>query len=151
VTAAIDWKNFPKEKSQFLCPTASASMSLSSSPMSGYAAMQIYNGLLYLQIVEGGGPKSLSFMVKNIRSLVKLVPGAAREAEEYFNKAIGLTAEIGARFPLAHAHLGLGLLHRAKGRKEKPRESISKAIEIFEECEADVFLKQARAALAELG
>jgi len=115
-----------------------------------YAAGQLFYGQLYLQIVEGGGPKSFSFMVKNIRSLVKLVPGAAGKAEEHFNKAIELSGEIGARVLLAQAHLGLGLLHRAKGRTEKARESISLAIEIFEEIEADAFLKQAKEALTSL-
>lgn len=116
-----------------------------------YLIMQTFYGQLYLQIVEGGGPKSFSFMVKNIRSLVKLVPGAARKAEEHFSKAIELAGEIGARSVLGQAHLGLGLLHKAKGRTEKARESISRAIEIFEEIEADGFLKQAREALASLG
>jgi tetratricopeptide (TPR) repeat protein len=91
-----------------------------------------------------------SSMVKNIRSLIELVPGAARKAEEHYNKAIEVAGEIGARGVLAQSHLGLGLLHRAKGRKEMARESISKAIEIFEEMEADGYLKQAREALGAL-
>jgi tetratricopeptide (TPR) repeat protein len=116
-----------------------------------YATVQLFYGRLYLRIVEGDGPKTFSFMVKNIRSLVKLVPGAARKAEEHFNRAIELNGEIGARGQLAQAYLGLGLLHKAKGRKEKARESISRAIEIFEEIEADGYLKQAREAFAALG
>jgi class 3 adenylate cyclase/tetratricopeptide (TPR) repeat protein len=115
-----------------------------------YAATQMLFGTLYLQIVEGKGPKSLSFMVKNIRSLIRVVPGAAKKSEEHFNKAIEIAGEIGARCLLGQSHLGLGLLHSAKGRKEKARESISKAIEIFEEIEADGFLKQANEALDSL-
>ena len=109
-----------------------------------------FYGRLYLQIVEGKGPKSLSFMVKNVRSLIKLIPGAAKKAEEHFTKAIEIAGEIGAREVLGGAHLGLGLLHRAKGRREKARENISRAIEIFEEIEADAHLKQAREELASL-
>jgi tetratricopeptide (TPR) repeat protein len=116
-----------------------------------YAGLQTYYGHLYLHIIEGGGPKNFSFMVKNIRSLVKLVPGAARKAEDHFNKAIEVAGEIGALGILAQSHLGLGLLHKAKGRTEKARESISRAIEIFQEIEAGGFLKQAREALASLG
>ena len=116
-----------------------------------YTNLQLFYGILYLKIIEDGGPKSFSFMVKNIRSLVKLVPGAARKAEEHFNKAIEVAGEIGARVLLAQAHLGLGLLHKAKGRTEKARESISRAIEIFDEIEAGGFLKQASEALAALG
>ena len=114
------------------------------------AATHGFYGQLYLQIVVGEGPKSFSFMVKNVRSLIKLVPGAARKAEEHFNKAIEIAGEIGAREVLGRAHLGLGLLHRTKGRAEKARESLSKAIEIFEEIEADGFLKQAKEVLASL-
>jgi class 3 adenylate cyclase/tetratricopeptide (TPR) repeat protein len=116
-----------------------------------YASMQISYGQLYLKIVEGEGPKSFSFMVKNIRSLVKLVPGAAGKAEEHFIKAIEVAGEIDARVLLAQAHLGLGLLHRAKGRTEKAKESISLSIEIFGEIGAGAFLKQAQEALAILG
>jgi len=116
-----------------------------------YATVQLFYAQLYLQIVDGGGPKSFSFMVKNIRSLVKLVPGAARKAEEHFNKAIELAGEIGMRSILGQAHLGLGLLHKAKGRTEKARENISTAIAILEAIEAGGFLKQAREALKALG
>ena len=111
---------------------------------------QIFLGQLYLQIVEGKGPKSLFFMIKNIRSLIKVVPGAVKKSEEHFNKAIAIAGEIRARSLLGQSHLGLGLLHSAKGRKEKAMESISKAIDIFEEIEAEDFLKQAKEALASL-
>jgi len=115
-----------------------------------YAGTQIFFGNLYRQIVEGKGPKSLSFMIKNLRSLIRVVPGAVRKSEEHFNKAIETAGEIGARGLLGQAYLGLGQLHKAKGRKDKARESISRAIEIFEEIEAHGFLKQAREALASL-
>ena len=116
-----------------------------------YVGMQIFLGTLYRQIVEGKGPKSLSFIVKNIRSLIRVVPGAAKKSEKHFNKAIEIAGEIGARCLLGQSHLGLGLLHSAKGRKEKARESIFKAIEIFEEIEADGFLKESKEALVSLG
>ena len=116
-----------------------------------YANTQIGLGKLYLQIVESKGRKSLSFMAKNLRSLIRAVPGAAKKSEEAFNKAIEIACEIGARSLLGQAYLGLGQLHRAKGRKGKAREIISRANEIFEEIEADGFLKQARKALASLG
>ena len=69
----------------------------------------------------------------------------------YIVFAVEIASEIGARSVLGQAHLGLGLLHRAKGRKEKARESIYEAIEIFEEIGATGFLKQAREAMAALG
>jgi hypothetical protein len=58
--------------------------------------------------------------------------------------------EIGAKGTLARAYLNLGLLHKTKKRMDKARDCISEAIQLFEECEAEVFLKQAEDALASL-
>jgi len=115
------------------------------------AGAHAFYGQLYLQIVKDKGPKSFSFIIKNIRSLIRLVPGAAKKAEEHFNKTIEISSEIGAKSLLAQAHLGLGFLYRAKGRKEKARESVLMAVRIFEEIEADVFLKQSKKVFDSLG
>ncbi len=56
--------------------------------------------------------------------------------------------EIGAKGFLAQATLELGLLHKIKKRTDEARKCISDAVRLFEECEADVFLKQAREALS---
>jgi class 3 adenylate cyclase/tetratricopeptide (TPR) repeat protein len=115
-----------------------------------YAQTEYIMGSVYLQIVQGSGPKSLSILVKNIGFLVKNVPPAGRKAEQHFNKAINMAKEIGANGILGQTYLDLGLLHKAKKRIERARECFSEAIRIFEQCEADVFLKKAREALASL-
>lgn len=74
-----------------------------------------------------------------------------KKAKEYLNIAIKTAGEIGAKSYLGQAYFVLGQLHNAKGKTENARECISHAIEAFEKCEADVFLKQAREALATLG
>jgi hypothetical protein len=51
---------------------------------------------------------------------------------------------------LGTTFLDWGLLHKAKKRKIQARECISKAIEIFEQCEAGMYLKQANEALESL-
>jgi class 3 adenylate cyclase/tetratricopeptide (TPR) repeat protein len=107
-------------------------------------------GKIYLRMVEGAKPINLSMMAKNIGFLVKNVPFASKKAEDHFNKAIEVAKEIGAKGNLGEAYFDLGLLHKAKGRVDQARESISKAIQVFEECEADVFLKQANEALESL-
>ena len=107
-------------------------------------------GKVYFQIVEGAGPINLLTITKNLGFLAKNVPFAARKAEDHLNKAIGLAKETGCKAVLAQAYLDLGLLHKAKKRKDRARECISEAIRIFEQCEADVFLKQAKEALASL-
>jgi class 3 adenylate cyclase/tetratricopeptide (TPR) repeat protein len=108
-------------------------------------------GKLYLQIAEGRGGGDFSTLVRNVGFLIRSVPFAAKKAEEHFNRAIEIAREIGAKGPLGRAYLDLGLLHRAKGKKDEARECIRLAIQVFEECEAEVFLKQAMEALQSLG
>ena len=88
--------------------------------------------------------------MRNIGFLIKNVPSAAKKAEFHFNKAIEVAMEIGAKAILGQVFLDLGLLHKAKKKTDKARKCISKAIEILEACEAIVYLKQAKEALASL-
>jgi class 3 adenylate cyclase/tetratricopeptide (TPR) repeat protein len=116
-----------------------------------YATMNHLLGKVYSQIAQGGGgEKSLSFLLKNIGFLIRAVPFAARKAEGYFQTAIETAKEIGAKSVLGQAYLDLGKLHKAKGRLADARTCISRAVQSFEECEADVYLKQAREVLASL-
>jgi len=89
-------------------------------------------------------------MARNIGFLVKNVPFAAKKSESHFNKAIEISREIGAKGFLAQSYLYLGLLHKVKKRKSPAKECISEAVQLFEECHADVYLKQAKEALASL-
>jgi len=115
-----------------------------------YGLTEYVLGKVYLQIVEGAGPTSLSTIAKNIGFLIKNVPFADKKAELHFNKAIDTAKEIGAKGFLGLAYLDLGLLHKAKKRKDQAKECISEAVQLFEQCEADVYLKQARELLASL-
>jgi tetratricopeptide (TPR) repeat protein len=116
-----------------------------------YAVGNQLMGRVYSKIVQGeGGRKDFSFLIKNIVFLIKTVPFAHKKAEEHFTIAIKTAKEIGAKGVLAQASLDMGLLHKIKGRKEQARKYITDAIQLFEECEADVFLKQAKEALASL-
>ncbi len=108
-------------------------------------------GKIYSQIVEGAGPISPLSIAKNIGFLMKNVPFADKKAESHFNKSIEVAKEIGAKSLLGPVYLDLGLLHRAKKRTDQARECISEAIQIFEQFEAEVPLKQAKEALASLG
>ena len=116
-----------------------------------YAQCQYVMGKVYLQIVEGTGPKSLSTIARNIGFIMKNVPSAGKKAEDHFNKAIEVAKEIGAKGILGQAYLDLGTLHKIKRRTDKARECISEAVRIFEQCEAETFLKQAKKALEFLG
>ncbi len=115
-----------------------------------YAVSEISLGKAYLQIVERAVPMTLSTLAKNMGFLMKNVPFASRKAEAHFNKAIEVAKEIGAENFRGGAYLNLGLLHKAKGRTDQARECISKAIKVFEQCRAEMWLKQAREALESL-
>ena len=51
----------------------------------------------------------------------------------------------------AFGYLDLGVLHKAKGRKERAKECIAEAVNLFEQCEAEVYIKRAKEALENLG
>lgn len=117
-----------------------------------YAVVSEYVlGKVCLQIVEGAGPLSLSTIAKNFVCLIKNVPFVDKKAERHFNQAIETAIEIGTKVFLGLAYLDLGLLHRAKKRKDQAKECISEAVQLFEQCEAEVYLKQAKEALMSLG
>ena len=107
-------------------------------------------GKLYLQIVEGAAKVSLSVVLKNIGFLIKNVPFAKQKAADNLKKMIEISEEIGAKGFLGMAYLDLGLLHKAKGEKDKARECISTAVQFFEQCEAETYLRQAKEALESL-
>ena len=95
-------------------------------------------------------PKSPTLLVKNFDFLVTKLPFASKKAEKHFTNAIDAAKQIGAKCFLGQAYLDLGLLHKAKGRKDQAREFISQAAQAFEQCEADLYLTKAREALATL-
>jgi len=107
-------------------------------------------GKIYLQIVAGENLPSFSILARNIGFVVKNVPAAGKKAEDHFKRTIEIANEIGAKSWIAVSYLDLGLLHKAKKRTDQARECISEAIKIFEEIEAEVFLKQAKETLASL-
>jgi tetratricopeptide (TPR) repeat protein len=107
-------------------------------------------GNVYLQMVQKSEPVSLAKVVKNIGFILKNVPVAAQKAEEHLNKAAEIAKKIGAKSISGPAYLDLGYLHRAKKRTYRAKECFSEAMQIFQECEIDGFLKQAKEMLESL-
>jgi tetratricopeptide (TPR) repeat protein len=114
-----------------------------------YAASEYILGEVNSQIATGPKP-SLSIMAKNIGFLVKSVPFATKKAEEHFNKAMELFREIGMKGFLGQAYLSLGLLYKATKKTDQARQCLLEAINLFQECEAGGWLKQANEALDSL-
>jgi tetratricopeptide (TPR) repeat protein len=114
-----------------------------------YALSEYILGEVNSQIATGPKP-SLSIMAKNIGFLVKNVPFATKKAEEHFHKAIEFLEEIGAKGYIGQVYLSLGLLYKTTRRTEQARQCILEAINLFQECQAETYLKQANEALGSL-
>jgi tetratricopeptide (TPR) repeat protein len=111
-----------------------------------YALSEYFLGEVNLQIAIGPKP-SLSIMAKNVGFLVKSVPFAAKNAEKHFNKAIELFKEIGMKGFLGQTYLSQGLLFKANKRTDEAKKCVLEAIDIFQECDAKIFLTQAKEVL----
>jgi len=115
-----------------------------------YAVSQLVLGRTYALLAQGTGKKKLSTILRNIGLLATKAPFADRKAVHHLTAAIETAREMGAKDLLGRTALTLGLLHKAKGRQEQARECLTNAILMFEECEADTYLQQAREALGSL-
>ena len=60
------------------------------------------------------------------------------------NEAINVAKNIGAKGILAQALLDMGQLRKTKGLKDEAKKYTGDAIQLFEECQADAFIKLAR-------
>jgi tetratricopeptide (TPR) repeat protein len=107
-------------------------------------------GKIYFQLMEIKKPINLSLVARNIGFLIRNLPVAGNKSEKHLNNAIRIAQEIGANGILGQAILDLGILQKRKNRNDKARESLERAIQLFEQSEADVFLKQAKDVLESL-
>ena len=105
---------------------------------------------VFSQIAERAEPINLSKIAKNIGFLVKNVPFASKKAEKHFKKVIEVAEKMGAKPIMGGACLDLGLLYKALGRKDEANKYISRALNLFEQCGSDVYLKQSHEALESL-
>jgi class 3 adenylate cyclase/tetratricopeptide (TPR) repeat protein len=115
-----------------------------------YALFNYLLGKVYSSINQRKGTRRLSFLVHNFGILIRSVLISSKKAEEYLNIAIAVAEEIGAKGLLGQAYLELGALYKAKRKTAQARKYISKAINVFQQCEAEEYLKQARDTLASL-
>ncbi|MBW2633989.1 MAG: AAA family ATPase, partial [Deltaproteobacteria bacterium] len=123
---------------------------LTSGNMFSYLQCEYILAKVFSQIAERAEPINLLKIAKNIGFIAKNVPFASKKAEGHFKKVIEVAEEMGAKVIMGSAYLDLGLLYKAKKRKDQANKYISKAIEIFERSESDVYLKQANEALGSL-
>jgi len=115
-----------------------------------YALSEHILGTIYSQISEGAGPKELGTIVKNINFLIRNKPFAWKKAEGHYQRSIHAAQKIGADVTLGMSYFNLGLLHKGKGRVDDAGHYLSKSIQIFEKCQAEIYLDMAKAALLSL-
>jgi tetratricopeptide (TPR) repeat protein len=116
--------------------------------LSMYVLAEQLLGEVSLKMVEGHEPMSFSLLARNIPFLIRNIPFADRKAQEHLEEVVRVSARIGSN--AGSAYLDLGLLHRAKKRKDKARECLSEAVRLLAECEAEPLLEQAKEALRSL-
>jgi class 3 adenylate cyclase/tetratricopeptide (TPR) repeat protein len=116
-----------------------------------YATLHLTLGKIYMQIVQGGEKKDITFFVENFWFLVKTIPFAGKKAEYHLRNAMIAAQRIGSKGIEAQAALELGRLFKIRGKKRQAKQYIADAIRIFEQTDAVVFLKQSRELLASVG
>ena len=115
------------------------------------AMTEYFLGKTYFQIFEKARPLSLAKLFKIDWSVVKNILFARKKAHYHLTRALEVAKEIGAKAALGPAYLDVGMLYKAEGKTDQARKCISKAILIFEQCEAEGYLKLAKETLASLG
>jgi class 3 adenylate cyclase/tetratricopeptide (TPR) repeat protein len=103
-------------------------------------------GNIYLKMAQRKGSTDISFLARNFRFIMRNILVSGRKAEEYLKKSVEVARQIGAIGILGQASLGLGLLYKTKGKTDEAKKHFSEAIESFEKCGAEGYLKQAREA-----
>jgi class 3 adenylate cyclase/tetratricopeptide (TPR) repeat protein len=108
-----------------------------------YTFSALIFGELYSALAGRKVPISFVSIVKNIFFLAKNLPFARQKAENHYRKALVSAQKVGAKAMEGQAQLGLGKLYRKTGNSDKARDCFSSAVELFEECEAETFLREA--------
>lgn len=107
-------------------------------------------GNIYLELSKGSIRFNLPTILKNTVFLITHAPFSYMMGKFHFKKAFELGNKIGAKGVSGQACLGMGLLHKAKGRPETARRYFRDAIAIFEQSHAESFLNEAKEAFLSL-
>jgi tetratricopeptide (TPR) repeat protein len=104
--------------------------------------MELAIGKVYLEIVKGEKQVSMKLIAKNLGFILKHALSAPKKAESHLKMAVSTTDKLGAKSLKAGAHRDLGTLYRIKKQQDQSREHLEKAIQIYEEIGASIFLEQ---------
>ena len=112
------------------------------------ATFQYIQAGIYSHIAQQKAKLVVSHAPKNVGLLLRKLPFAGQTAEECFRSAADIAGEIGARWLQGRVYLDWGFFHRGKKRHAEARICFSSALELFKECEAEVYIKETQEALA---
>lgn len=115
-----------------------------------YGFSELVLGNIFLGMTRAKARASISTIVRSFGFLIKTSASAAHQAEAHYQRAIQVARAIGAKGMIGQAYVGLSHLYQSQGKIEMARESIIAAIDVFVECEAGVYLEEARALGARL-
>ena len=115
----------------------------------GTAFSELVLGILYFQIVCGGKQGNLS-LIRNLGFLAKNIPFASKKAEHFLKKAIESANRSGAKGLQGVSYMELSNLYKVRKKYSLAREYIDRAIHIFENIGAFVFIKSAERSMEEL-
>jgi class 3 adenylate cyclase/tetratricopeptide (TPR) repeat protein len=116
-----------------------------------YTTGELTLGKIYQQLIESQKSANFLHLVKNLYIIIAIMPFARKRAELHFSNAAQLAKEMDARMLLGQAYLGLGELAGSGDDKISGRQYVLKAIQVFEQCEAENLLRQAKDALKTQG
>jgi hypothetical protein len=115
-----------------------------------YSLSEYILGNMYLQIMKESALRRGPFIARNIVFMVRNLPLLKKRAVYHLTRSIDLAEKIGAKLTLGLAYHELGLLYLYERKTAEARECISKAVDVFDQCGAAAYLKQAEEALASL-
>ena len=115
-----------------------------------YTLSEYILGNMYLQIMRESGLKRGPFLARNIVFMVRNFPLLKKRAVYHLTRSIDLAEKIGAKLTLGMAYHELGLLYLYERKTAEARECITKAVNVFDQCGAEGYLKQAKETLASL-
>jgi len=110
-----------------------------------------YLGKIYQQFVMSDERPPLSVMLANLPFLLRTIPFAKAKARRYLQNALEGYRAINAPADIARCHYDLGLLDRAAKRPEQAGDNFQQAHDIAASVEANNIVRDASAAMADLG
>jgi len=105
-------------------------------------------GTVYLMLYLRAGPRRLSLLWANRGVILKNLFSAGRKAEVHLQQGATLARECGSRGFLGQPYLQLGVLWKARGKRDQAQAYLQEALRIFQDCGMVAYAQRAQELLA---